>query len=184
MKLINVLATGPSLKRFKPSDEIRIGVNKIVMSHYVDHLIVVDVLASFRPEVQKKFRLGNYGQFYTHLPNEWKGTVPTKMNHIHLHHIRGEVDLDTDRYCYSISSPFVAVSLAFKLGATLIDLYGADYNDHPSFKSSESIERIKKDFRAFQDAIKPRGCSLRVTPESVLAEFLPLIPKSRLKDVS
>ena len=178
MKLINILATGPSLGRYKPSEEITIGVNKIVMTHEVDHLVIVDVLASFPAPVISKIRTRPFKEFYTHLPNEWKGTVK-KLNHIFLYNLRGGVDLDSDKYCYSISSPFVAVHLAYKLGATLIDIYGADYNDHPSFTDKDILKQIKTHFALMQRSLIQKGCSMRVTKESMLSEFLPLIPESR-----
>ncbi len=132
------------------------------MTHEVDHLIIIDVVASFPDFLMRKLRTRPFKKFYTHLPEEWKGTIPD-LNVIFLHNLRGGVDLDTDKYCYSISSPFVAVHLAYKLGGTLIDIYGADYNDHPSFKSSDTLDRIRSDFKTMQTELVKRGCSMRVT---------------------
>ena len=179
MKLINVLATGPSLNRYRESSDTTIGVNKIVLTHKVDHLVCIDVAAGFPEFVLKKFRIGNYQKFYTHLYDEWKGIIPREIVKIDLLN-RSSVDLDTDKYSYSISSPFVAVILAYKLGANIIDLYGADYNDHPSFKSPDTLKRIKTDFKLLQRELLKKGVSIRVTKESCLSEFLPLIPKSRM----
>lgn len=179
MKLINVLATGPSLNRYIPSKEIAVGVNKIILSHDVDHLVCIDTPASFPPFVIKKFQSGNYSKFYTQLQDQWKGIIKKEIVEMELSSIRGAVDLNTDKYSFSISSPFVAVVLAYKLGATIIDLYGADYNDHPSFTSTDTIDKIKKDFFNLQQGLLEHNVSIRVTRESVLSEFLPLIPLSK-----
>ncbi len=160
MKLINVLATGPSLNRYIKSEETTVGVNKIIISHDVDHLVCIDVPDAFPPFVIKKFQLGNYKKFYTHLYDQWRNIIPRDTIQMELTSIRGQVDLNTDKYSFSISSPFVAVVVAYKLGATIIDLYGADYNDHPSFTSTDTIDKIKKDFFNLQQGLLEHDVSI------------------------
>ena len=178
--IINVLATGPSLKYFKDESNLRIGVNKIIRSHYVDHLVCVDIASSFNSDMISHFKMGKYGDFHTHLPDEWKGIIPREVIKMELNSVRGRIDLDSEKLASSISSPFVAVNLAYKKGAKIIDLYGADYIDHPSFNDQIMIDNIFAHFLNLQDALVKKGITLRVSPDGILSDHLPLIPRSRM----
>lgn len=180
MKIIEVLATGPSLNRWKPDGNITVGVNKIIMRYKVNHLLIVDVAGSFPMDLRKKVATEPYDQFHTFLEHEWSPFVPKdKMNVFELLHPRGSTDLDSDKMPHSVNSAFCAAALAFKLGATIIDLYGVDFIGHNTLKGDQVLKRIKTDFLALQSALVTRGVSLRVTPDGLLADCLPLIPQSR-----
>jgi hypothetical protein len=88
---------------------------------------------------------------------------------------RGIVDhLDSKKFCYSISSPYVAAVLAYKLGAKRIVLHGVDFVTHENFKNAK-LEKAKNDFRKLNEAFKLRGVELMVSSSfSALSEFLPL----------
>lgn len=180
--IIDVLATGPSLNRFnKENRNKRVGVNKIVRQHRVNYLVCVDVASSFNKDVIEYFKRGYmYDLFFSNHKNEWSNIIPSgKFRHIELERARGVINLHSNKLPQSVSSPYVAVALAYKIGAKIIDLYGADYNNHPSF-GEDRVQTILTHFDQLQTALLQNKCSMRCTPESRLSEILPIIPQSRL----
>lgn len=184
MKIVNVLATGKSLRRYIPSDDISVGVHKIVLYHKVNHLLFVDRTSGFPKFVIDQIRKGYYDNFYTlpYLYDHWKDISTKPIQILTQAKIRGAAELDSPHLPISISSSFAAVGLAYRFKPDIIDLYGADFVDHPTFNSKniDTIKRIKKDFQEMQKELLKRNVTLRVTPESCLSEFLPLIPQSRM----
>ena len=188
MKLINVLGTGPSLKRYIGGDVETVGVNKIVMTNYVDHLLIMDRTNGFPKFVIDEIKKGKFGEFHTFLEEEWRPIVSQPMNIFEIDTLRGRItDLDDPIMPTSLNAGYCAAILAYKLGATIIDLYGVDFVGHATFNNPihQRGERgmltdIKRDFRNLQNKLILKGASLRVTPKGLLSDFLPPIPQSRL----
>lgn len=181
MKIVNVLCTGESLKRYIPTEDLTVGVHKIVLYHRVNHLLFTDRTAGFPSFVIDEIKKGNYDFFHTCIPNQWGGIAAKEVQLHQLAAGRGKPLIDSSDLAYGITSSYTAVVLAYKLGATIIDLYGADFNNHPTFnpKNIETIDRIKRDFKNLNRELINRKVTLRVTKESMLSEFLPLIPQER-----
>lgn len=181
MEKCSILATGETLDLFDPtSKDFRIGVNKILLRHPVDHLLCIDVPASFRKEVVQSMQMGDYSAFVTNRFGDWRKLIDKKIYEIQTKPISYPVKLDEDYLLNSVSSPFVAVHYAYKIGFKIIDLYGADYNSHRNFTEIKMQQKIISDFMMLQNALLEKGCSIRVTPNGLLSEYLPLIPKHKM----
>ena len=87
---------------------------------------------------------------------------------IKLNSGRGNIkEIESENYCYSNNSPYVAVVLAYKLGATTINIYGVDFNTHKNFKDNMLLAAIK-DFKVLFDYLKSKGIKINVTKSSKL----------------
>lgn len=181
MKKINVLGTGPSLQLFKENENLTVGLNKIVMTHYVDHLVIADVPETFPKFIHEQIKKSPFGEFhtFTQLQDKWRPYINTKMNIFELMPARGEINLNDPRMPQSVSGGFIAAALAQKLGGTIIDLYGIDYVGHFTFNNpvnKDMLKQIKRDFLLLQKKFNEIGVCMRVTPGGLLSDHFPLIP--------
>lgn len=167
--VIDVLGLGPSLERYKPSSNITIGVNDIYKYFRTNYFIVVDLPKKFTSERLRNI-VNHKAILYTHL-DCWK-SYHNKVELIQLANGRGNLkELDSEKYCYSNNSTFVACILAYKLGAKEINLYGADFTNHKHIKDSVKIQAIQH-FIDLSRELKERDVQLRVTKESSLSDYL------------
>ena len=161
----DVLGLGESIKEFTPKGNITIGVNDVAKHFSTDYLVVVD-----KPEKFTKERLQTIVDhrctMYTHL-KEWLPYRKVKI--IELSFGRGNLnDIETERFCYSNNSTFVAVVLAYKLGATKINIFGADFNNHPNLDT----KTVLIDFKKLFDYLKSKGITINVTKSSALNQIV------------
>jgi len=90
---------------------------------------------------------------------EWK-FMPT-FKKIELAQFRGDLkEFDSDKYCYSSISPFVAIHHAYKLGATEIILYGVDLINHQLINTDPQIAMIKRHFWGLNQELNKRKVHL------------------------
>jgi hypothetical protein len=162
---IDVLGLGESIKEFTPKGNITIGVNDVAKHFVTDKLVVVD-----KPEKFTKERLQTIVDhrciMYTHL-KEWLPYRKVKL--IDLAFGRGNLnDIESERFCYSNNSTFVAVVLAYKLGATKINIFGADFNNHPNLDT----KTVLIDFKKLFDYLKGKRVEITVTKGSQLNKLI------------
>lgn len=169
MKL-NVLGLGESLKDYKKDGCITIGVNDIHSRIKTDYVVCVDVQKAFNGKRLKTIQNTKCKGFYSQC-DEWKN-IPN-FNKIEFNRGRGLIDgLDSHKFCYSNNSTYVAVILAYKLGATEIVIWGADFVTHPNFKGN-SFDRVIEDFRKLNAELKRKGVKLFVGSNySALSKFI------------
>lgn len=172
MELIHVLGMGESLKEYKPDGCTTIGVNDIHGKIKTDFVVCVDVPTAFNSERLATLKQTNCEGFYSQL-DEW-AFLPN-FNKIEFNRGRGFVsEIDNNKFCYSNNSTYVAVILAFKMGAKCIVLHGADFQTHAHFKGN-SKDKVLTDFKELNKALKARGVTLHVGSSfSALAAFLPI----------
>ena len=164
--IINVLGLGESLKDFKQDGSITIGVNDIWKYHKTHYIVCVDRINAFSVERFKTIHHSKPIKFLSHL-EEWQPLMPT-FELIKLNSGRGNIkEIESENYCYSNNSPYVAVVLAYKLGATTINIYGVDFNTHKNFKDNMLLAAIK-DFKVLFDYLKSKGIKINVTKSSKL----------------
>ena len=185
MKIIDVLCTGPSLKRYIPSENETVGVHKITQYHRVNHLLFTDRAAGFPNFIKDQLRRGYFDNFYTfaHLEKDWHNIIPIPLTILKKGNRNAKygIDLDKEEINLSVTSSIPAVVLAFKLKCDIIDLYGADFTNHQTFNpdNKNTVDKIIQRFSELQKELLKRGVSIRVTSESVLSDVLPLIPLSK-----
>jgi hypothetical protein len=167
---VDVLGLGDSLKEYKYEGNLSIGVNDIYKYHSVDALVLVDKPGRFEKERLKTIKESKPAIFYSHL-KEWSNLVDN-FKLIDLIGPRGSLKgIESDKYCYSNNSTFVAVVLAYKLGATEINVFGADFKTHPNFKD-RLLEVALDDFKQLFLYLKSKGIVLNVSEGSKLKELI------------
>lgn len=172
--IIDVLGLGESLSVYKPSDNISIGVNDIYKYHKTDLIVIADPPSKFTEVDRYQTIIESVDAKAIYSPFlKWKALLP-KYVFMQLALGRGTLtQLDEeDIFCYSNNSAFMAVVLAYKLGATQINLYGADFNSHATLSTMQCRERILNDFSNLNKEFVKHGVELRVTKQSILSEIL------------
>lgn len=171
---ITVLCLGESVHRYEISTDTTIGVNdvnKYFPDTPVDYIVCMDKPDSFTPERLHTIRHGWCKKFFT--PHEhWADHY--RYEKIQLG--RGRRNLkeldDPNRVVYSNNSAFVATVMAYRMGAKVINIYGADFINHPGFVG-RSFHLAMEDFRGLYKMLKDRGVEVYVTKESALSLFIP-----------
>ena len=167
--IVNILGLGESIKHYKPkANEIAIGVNDVYKHFNVDYFVCVDKPHKFEDERLMAI-IDNPAPLYTHLPDWWK--LRNNINLIELSTGRGILkELDSEKFCHSNNSTYIAVILAYKLGATEINLFGVDFNSHKHIKDNVLKVAIN-DFKLLFLALKSKGIKINITKESKLYEI-------------
>jgi hypothetical protein len=170
---IHVIGKGESKEFFKHDGNITIGVNDVNRWIKTDHIVVVDPMDAYK-EGHEIYRNSN-AMFWSQ--NEDNRNYVKNFTLIELARGRGVLDeFDSDRFVYSITSPFVAVHLAYKLGAKNIVMWGVDFNTHPNFDTDSLRNRALKDFGNLRKKLNERGVNFYVGHEmSMFSSILPIL---------
>lgn len=169
---IDILGCGDSINRFEYAGNKTIGVNDVFRFFHVENLVVIDAPDKFTKERLDVIIQSTPKKFYSSV-EAWR-PYNENFQFIKLASPRGSCDkLDhRELFPYSNSSPFVAISLAYKMGAKKIRLFGADYTNHVKLCEKYAIERVMKDFKEMNKALTLRGVKLFVTKESALSKII------------
>lgn len=175
--IISVVGCAPSSKDwFNTPCDISIGCNDAgKFGKDFDYLVVINSRQSFSKEPERMKVIESSKAKVLTNDDTWRGLDYKRVRLLSFHKTvkKGTV------YC-SKSSPFVAISYAFNLGATEILVWGADYNDHPLFnkKDPRSRDYELRKLESFCGLLKEQGTQVYSTnTESALSNFLPLWTK-------
>lgn len=169
--IFSVLGLGESVNEFINDGSITIGVNDIGKFHKVDYIVCVDRINAFTVERLKTIMKSKPNRFFSHL-DEWKRIMPT-FELIEFSKGRGNLNDVDNTIAYSNNSVFVAIVMAYRLGASEINIYGADFNTHPNFNGN-MLSAALDDFKKLFDFLKDKGIKITVTKSSKLIECLRL----------
>ncbi len=145
-----IVACGPTAKFFHGGCD-SIGVNDAWKFHRTKYLLVVDPKRNFRDEGRleyiQKCKPEKFYYYYRWL--EWKDSHNSEMYHA----IKWQGHLDPNKIYTSMSTPFVALSMAIHLGYEEITIHGADYYNHKNFNpdSRSTRGRFDGELRNFKD---------------------------------
>lgn len=130
--IVSIVACGKSAENwFLTPYDYSIGVNDCwKWGHPVNELIVVNSPKNFTPERLETIKRTKFEKVKTNSAN-WNNIF--QQNEIIRMQSFGKY-LKKGHIYSSKSSPFVAMSIAFNMGATHVILHGCDYLDHPSIK--------------------------------------------------
>ena len=176
MKTIAIIGTGESSTLYKKVDGVEsIGVNDCWKITETDYLLSVDSIRAFTRERLYTIAYSKPKKFFSYIP-EWEMLFTNNFELIKLNPKRSDVStLGTELLPYSICSPYVAVCLAFNMGATEIIMYGVDFNSHKTLSIREKLDRIEKDFKELNKVLLQKGCRLYVaSKDSYLSRILPV----------
>lgn len=168
---VSVVACGESAKEWfnTPCDK-SIGVNDCLkFGHDTDYLVCVNAPFKFEPSKsngrvnRKETIIRSKAKFITGLCMEWKKLKPG-LDCIQLSQFtkwakKGIV-------YYSKTSPFIAMSIAFNMGATDIILWGVDFIDHPDFQQGKRNTEFEiEQYVKFAGMIGGQGCKVWIGNE-------------------
>ncbi len=173
MTTIHVIGKGESKEFFKHDGNVTIGVNNVNEWIRTDHVVVVDPISAY--DKVPKIYAESGAMFWSQLEDN-KNYVKN-FTLIDLARGRGVLeDFDSEKFVYSITSPFVAVHLAYKFGAKKIVMWGVDFNTHENFNTDSLRNRALKDFGNLRKKLNERGCELYVGNEiSMFSSILPIL---------
>lgn len=171
---INILGLGESLAEYKPDGNITIGVNDIFKFHKADYLVVIDPPNRFAKCRLLTILNSKPRKFFTHYYNSWRPLVENLQT---LTMSAGYDFKQLDKpgvTLHSNNSVFVACVIAYKMGATDIVIYGADFNTHPNFKENE-LKTTLSHFETLHKELKARKVCLTVcSSRSALSSIMPV----------
>lgn len=147
-----------------------IGVNDFFKFGYpANELLLVNSPKSFTPDRLETIKSTKFDKVLTH-SGTWDKIFPQneriRMQSFSKHLEKGHV-------YSSKTSPFVAMSLAFNLGATDIILHGVDLIDHPAIKDKLLNYEIRN-IQSFTKLLKDQGCNVWLSkPIGALKYIIP-----------
>lgn len=157
---------------FNHSHDVSIGVNDAIKwGKDTDYLLLIDSLQGFKKEPERVKIIGRSKAQVIAANDTWK-SIHRTYHRINLSPFSKY--FKKGRYYSSKSSPFVALSVAFNLGAKDIVMFGCDYKNHHLFQEGKRIQdfelrNIEKLCRLFSDY----GVNVFVSSkESALSKFL------------
>ena len=153
MSKIAIIGCGPTAKFFKGNHD-SIGVNDAWKFNHTKYLLIVDPKRNFRNEGRLDYieKCKPEKFFYYYKFQEWK----TLHNAEEYHATRWQGHLNPKKVYTSMSTPFVAVTMAITLGYEEIIIYGADYYNHKNFNpdSIKTRNRFDHELQCFKELSK------------------------------
>jgi hypothetical protein len=151
-----VCGTGVSIKDFKRSEsDVVIGVNDIEFHVQPDYLVCIDSAKTFVPARWACIKETKAKAVFSHLNlpiNDRSKLVKIDFS------LRNVYDLASPNKLHkSYLSPYVAVNIAYWMGASEIYLIGVDLVNHP-LKSK--LTQINKDFKHLHAELQKKGVQL------------------------
>jgi hypothetical protein len=169
---ISVVACGQSSKEwYKVPCDKSIGVNDCLkFGHDTDYLVCVNAPFKFEPSKsngrvnRKEFILRSKAFFMTSLCTEWRQARKNVNDCISLSLF---TKWAKKGHIYrSKTSPFIAMSIAFNMGANDIILWGVDFIDHPDFQQGKrSTDFEIEQYVRFAEMIRQQGCNVWIGNE-------------------
>lgn len=129
----NIIACGETAKHWDGSGH-SIGVNdSFKWGHHIEHLVVCNRPAMFSHDRADIIKNSTPDHFYSH-KSDWEKWFPEwhKLDLIPWYGTYWK-----DKIYKSDTSPFIAMCLAVKLGASEIILWGVDFINHSKFKRGD-----------------------------------------------
>jgi hypothetical protein len=166
---IDVLGLGESLALFDVKRvNKRIGVNDINEFYNVDYKVVVDRPSAF--ELNRIINIrNNENSIFLSQFDEWKPILSSPEKFIKIQpSYAGCVNSLLNPKC-SITSVFVACCVAASLKPDVINLYGADFINHPHLSQDHKRSRILKDFVELKRELGYLNIKLKVYGDGILS---------------
>ena len=170
--IVSIVAVGESGSEwFKTPCDYSIGVNDCQKwNHPVNELLLINQPKSFTPSRLETIKSTKFDKVLTH-SGTWDKIFPQneriRLQSFSKHLKKGHV-------YSSKTSPFVALSLAFNLGATDVILHGVDLISHPAIKD-KLLNYELRNFDKITCMMADQGCKVWLGKDyGVLTKFLPV----------
>jgi len=170
-----VIGCGESAKGWFNHDyNLSIGVNDCLkFSRDTDYLVLIDSLHGFKNEPERVKIISQSKAKVLSFSDTWRKVFP-KYERLRLQGFGKH--LKKGHVYSSKSSPFVAASVAFNMGAKDIVLFGIDMKTHQALKEgSKLLDYELRNWERFTRMMAEQGTQCWVSSEvSVLSKFLPV----------
>jgi len=172
---VAVIGCGSSAKDwFKTQCDYSIGVNDVEkFGHKVNELVVINHPSKFRREPDRMNTIiqSKPDKFICH-STAWKQWFPKAE----LRSLTDFYNRVSKRLVYcSKTSPFVACSLAYNMGATELVLWGVDMINHKVYSPGNSYYDVEvRNYLRFFELIKGQTKTFVGSEGSVFSKYLPL----------
>ena len=168
---INIIGCGETAQLWD-GQGYSIGVNDCWKYHKTNGLVVVNSPAKFERDRLDIIVRSEPDTFYSHLKG-WKLHFPA-MKEIKMNHWNGHSkSIRNGRIFHSRTSPLIAMSIAFNMGAKELVLWGVDFRTHKIYKegTKNTINEIKQ-YETFCQALEEHGCKVYAGAEGTGLKFL------------
>jgi hypothetical protein len=158
---IDVLGLAPSLKEYKPTGNLTIGVNDIGAYYPADVVICVDPLYRFKGERKQTLCRYKPKTFWSHQMCH-KQFHPEYKSYIVGRGTASLRDIENpNTVIMGTTSVYAACTLAYNYyKAKEINVYGCDLIDHPAMK--DKLPRLIRQFTELFDYFKSKGVTVNV----------------------
>lgn len=140
-----------------------------------DYLVVVNTKKQFTEERLNWIIRSQPERLYTHSEDyrhDFPESIFFKLKEDCFQKWRGKLIDSTVQF--SKTSPFVAISLAYSIGAKTINLYGVDFNNHKTYNPSNTSDFLHEinNYKSLFQQLKAKGITINCTKESYLNNVL------------
>jgi hypothetical protein len=173
--IVSIVACGDSASEWhkKPCDH-SIAVNDAwKFGHPTDSLLIANWPVKFPQHRLDIIKSSKPKQFYSHI-DQWRTYFPNMVK-IRLNSWDGHLYKNRpDEFSSSQTSPFIALSMAYKMGATKIILWGVEMIGHMTYNKQNPETKMElRKWRQITEAIQKEGVEVFLgAPGSALEEFL------------
>ena len=165
----NIIACGDSGKQWDGTG-LNIGVNDSAKwGHKIHTLLLANHPGKFSPDRLSVITSTNPEKVYT---NGW--TWNDYFKNIQLIKLKSwDGHLKQGTIHHTSTSPFIAMSLAYNLGATKIVLWGVDFKNHPVINEHHGLNQEVRQYKDLTTELRKVGVKVFLGAKcSVLEEFL------------
>lgn len=157
--VVSVIGCGESGRHWQATQcDLSIGVNDVLkFGASPDWLLCINGMNKFTDARKKLIMDTRPKKFFSH-NSGWLNhfSLFCETERLGMHSWRGYVK--RGRNYSSLTSPFVAICLAFNAGATDIIVWGVDFNNHPAFpEGSYALKRELKNYNELISSIESQG---------------------------
>ena len=192
MKQIDVFGYGETLAFHQNTGNTTIGFNHICAHKQCDYVLILDrpyEIKSKEPDHYKQILKSRPNSAFLVFDNNWNKLLRQPVINIGLAKERSsleEINSFSTYYNlpYSYNSAFVACVIAYRMGATQINIWGCDFNTNTDanviFNGRPMNEINIDDFRNLYEVLSKNGCKMFVgKKQSRLSEFIPVLTKTK-----
>lgn len=177
---VSIVACGESARNWNsvPVD-LSIGVNDCFkFGHQVDNLLLINDPSRFKPRAKNNHtdRLSIitssqpkkvYSDSMAWAPY-FKGAYYEKIT---IQHFVGKLRPGV-LYHHNRTSPFTAITLAVKLGASEIIVWGVDFKDHAYYNTESKVKQVRNDYLKLIQQVNKSGVKVWSGSDSLLSGFV------------
>lgn len=171
-----------------------VGCNDVAKWGYpVDYLVLLNTPSQFQHSRLDDIKKTRFETLYTTIPSVWRNcycnhftqaliiVVKTKIEELFIRKWSPSTKLSKNYVYHSKTSPLVAMSLAYNMGATEIVLWGVDFKTHHRYREGQQyFFGEMRQYQTFIQALEKAGVKVYLGAEgSTLQNIVPIWKSSQ-----